>query len=108
MREVKKFFPDGRLKIKYNVDENDVKQGKSIEYYRSGTKFYEINFKDGKEDGDVFIYEKSGLIKQSGEYKNGKRHGVWIIKEEQSYYIEGKECKEEDLKLYLIKQRLNN
>ena len=100
---------DGRLKLKYSVDKNEIKQGKSTEYFRNGTKFCETFFKDGKKNGEIFIYNQDGSVKQTGEYKNDKKHGFWnnIGSNKEYFYIDGKECKEEDFKLYTIKERLS-
>ena len=106
IKEHKDYYINGKLKRVYGVDDNGVKQGKSIEYYQNGEKIYETNFKDGKEDGEIIVYEKNSTVKYRGEHKNGKRHGVWIYISGKKYYINGKECNQEDYKLYLVRTRL--
>ena len=101
------YFPDTlTAKRKYFIDEQNLKQGKSIEYYRDGSIMYETNFKDNKEDGHIFVYEKNGSIKYSGSHKEGKRHGVWEYPNKNKFYINGKDCEENDWKTYLIKTRI--
>ena len=108
IKEVREHYDSGRLQREYFVDDNNLKQGKSLEYFRNGEIMYEPNFKDNLEHGTVVIYEKGGRVKYRGEHANGKRHGVWIFDSKKDFYINGKKCEEDDLKLYLITQRLGN
>ena len=87
------------------MDENNLKQGKSIEYFLDGVIMYETNFVDNQENGEVIVYNKDGSIKYSGEHILGKRHGLWSYADKKVFYIEGKLCEEEDLKAYLIMKR---
>ena len=107
VNEHKEYYTNGRLKRVYFIDENKTKQGKSIEFYQNGNKMYETNFVDGKEHGSMIVYEKNETVKYHGEYKNGKRHGAWVYTNKKAFYINGKECDEEDFKLYLVKTRFD-
>ena len=75
--EHKEYFTNGRVKRVYYLDENNIKQGKSTEFYQDGGKVYETNFKDGEEHGEIIVYEKNQTVKYLGEHKNGKRLS-WI------------------------------
>ena len=106
---IKEYFYNGKLKRLYSIDESGLKQGKSTEYYQNGLIFYETNFLNNKEHGEVIIYENSGDIKQIGYHRHGKKHGEWTIKNnEKLFYINGKTCEEEDLKLFSIRERLRD
>ena len=103
------YLPDVKLKKKreYFIDELNQKQGASVEYFSDGTKMYETKFVDNKEHGKLVHYNKDGSIKQTGEYILGKRHGLWITDEKKTFYIDGKQCEEDDLKSYSIIKRFN-
>ena len=108
---IKEYFYNGKLKRMYSVDELELKQGKSIEYFQDGLTFYETNFLNNKEHGEVIIYDKLGSIKQIGEYRHGKKHGVWIARDKdnhKTFFINGKSCEEEDLKLFSVRERLRD
>lgn len=107
MKEVKEFYSNHRLKRKYFVDEKDFKQGKSIEYYQDGSIMYETHFKDNIEHGFTVFFNKDGSLKYMGHHIEGKKDGIWSYSDVEKYYIKGKECEKEDLKIYLIKTRFN-
>jgi TonB family protein len=54
-------------------------------YYEKGTDVVtgKCHYKDGKEDGDVFLYYDDGTKKMTGQYSNGSRVGEW------NYYHKG-------------------
>jgi antitoxin component YwqK of YwqJK toxin-antitoxin module len=103
--EKKEFFKDGLLKRKFYVDDKGLKQGKSIEYYRDGSIYYETNFKNDKEHGFMVTFNNDGSVSHTGHYLDGKRDGVWSVGAKEKYYINGKECEKDDLKSYLITKR---
>ena len=43
IKEVREHYDSGRLQREYFVDDNNLKQGKSIEYFRNGEIMYETN-----------------------------------------------------------------
>jgi len=51
--------------------------GKIIEFYKNGVKKFEVKYLQGKPDGRYYCWFKTGQIKNTGEYLNGKRIGVW-------------------------------
>ena len=52
--------------------------GKNLCKYENGQKKSEGNFKDGKRDGVYNSWYKNGQIKSETAYKDGKTHGKWI------------------------------
>ena len=106
--EKRDLYENGRTKRKYFVDENGIKQGRFVEYFKDGSLMHETNYKDGKENGAVVVYEKNEIIKFRGEHKNGKRDGVFYFGENIEFYMEGKKCNEEEYKTYLIKKRFQD
>ncbi|MCU4165177.1 DUF3352 domain-containing protein [Carboxylicivirga caseinilyticus] len=72
------YFEDDEHTVKAEVDfDDDVLDGKYIEYYSNGRKKAELILEDGLLDGDAFYYYRNGQIKIEGRYKNGLRHGKW-------------------------------
>ena len=60
----------------------DTENGAKIINYESGEKKAEYNLKDGKIDGIVKVYFKSGQIYSTAVYKNGIKNGKTIIFQE--------------------------
>ena len=58
---------------------------KDEKYYSNGNKEYEIEYKNGIQDGDTKTYYETGQLKYAGKYQGGKRIGKHI-----SYYPNGK------------------
>ena len=51
--------------------------GKNLCKYENGQKKSEGNFKDGKKDGVWTTYDTDGSISEKGSYKDDKKDGVW-------------------------------
>ena len=62
-------------------------------YYENGQLESEINFKDGKYEGQWKWYYVNGNIKKEGNFKDGKNEGLW-----KSYYQNGQLKSEENYK----------
>lgn len=92
---------------------NGIQEGKQITYYPDETIAEELNYKNGKKDGEnlyygvngkltkklfyendelegkAFYYDASGQVTIEGNYKEGKKHGLW------KYFKNGKLTLEE-------------
>ncbi len=55
-----------------SMDKEKVKDGRYFKYYRSGELKISGRYKDGKKNGDWKYYNKKGKINKIETYKNGK------------------------------------
>ena len=62
---------NGQLEYK-----DDVRHGSSIDWYKTGERREEIQFKNGKYDGAVILWRKDGTKASVRHYKAGKRDGL--------------------------------
>lgn len=60
----------------YNED-NELFTGSYVEFYDNGNKKIELDLKDGKKDGKVFLYFENSEINEMRSYKEGLKHGLW-------------------------------
>ena len=69
----------GKVEGKVQEILNDgVWDGKYIEYWDNGQLFQKGNYKDGKKDGLwKYYFSTFGKLTSKGKYKNGQREGVW-------------------------------
>lgn len=88
---VKYYYITGELQFEGNMsyidledEDNSILDGKATWYYKSGLKFKESNFVDGKEHGLSVYWYPSGVVANEMEYANGLLHGLWI-----EYYESG-------------------
>ena len=63
--------------IWHSKDTNKPYSGKAVEYLENGQKYYEVTFKDGKEDGKWTEWHDNGQKKSEVTYKNGEKDGLW-------------------------------
>lgn len=78
--------PDGSLKERYtytlDAKGHEVRQGVNEEFYPSGVKKGERNWKDGQTEGAVIYYHPNGRKSYETNYVNGKKNGfatVWYM-----------------------------
>ena len=62
----------------YREFEDKIELKLSTEYYDSGQKSYEVNYKDGLRSKKAWWYD-NGNKKKEGTYKDGKEDGLWAI-----------------------------
>jgi antitoxin component YwqK of YwqJK toxin-antitoxin module len=65
--------------------------GRYIDYYNNGKKENEGTLLNGKIDGELTVYYKSGITKSITHYRDGIRNGTWI-----DYYKNGALMRKED------------
>ena len=53
--------------------------GKAFTFYKNGQKCREINFKDGKEDGNTITWYENGKLSVESNYKDGKKDGLTVL-----------------------------
>ncbi|GAA5042102.1 hypothetical protein GCM10011506_44730 [Marivirga lumbricoides] len=100
--EVKKFYPDGKLKTLVTYDHGVTLNSK--QYYENGKLEMEFPYKEGKKHGKRSKYWESGKIKSVLEYRNGEP--IAGLKE---YKESGKEVTAyPSLKIEQINQLSNN
>ena len=98
-----RYFESGGLEWKFNV-RNNKKHGTEEQFYLNGQPMFKLNYKDGEKDGEIKYYvltqggvnlkhktyykndERNGLheeyfgngvIKETGNYTNNERTGIW-------------------------------
>lgn len=59
----------------YSVDENDIKQGKSRRWYKSGQLKESSDFIDGKLDGEFLTWHTDGNIHMYTFFEDDNIHG---------------------------------
>lgn len=108
-RTKKEYYQSGELKSEYYKDDNNLKQGEVLKYYKNGIiksigyctndtfngiyKEYYSNsqlkiqtmFFKGLQNGEFLEYFDNGQIKQKSNYIDGKENGLFIY-----YYSNGK------------------
>jgi hypothetical protein len=72
----KEFYPTGELKQEYYLNEDGLKDGKSLEYYQDGTIKSEFYFVNGKAEGIGKSYFPSGNIEAIASFKGNLMNGV--------------------------------
>lgn len=84
-------YSDDRLLSEGSVSEVGALEGHWIEYYNSGEKRAEGEYRSGKREGEWVYYHRSGAVEQRGNYANGLAQGAW-----KWYYENGALHREED------------
>lgn len=74
---VKEYFPNGKLKILFEIDDNKIANGKYEEYYETGELKIKGNYINGKLPDTVFEYYKNQKIKEKGFIKNQIKNSWW-------------------------------
>lgn len=79
---------DSKYRTNNNYAEGNMKNNKRdgvwnfYAFNSSGSKYYlelKINYKEGIPDGEVTAFTSRDAILYQGNYKNGKREGLWIL-----------------------------
>ena len=82
--------------LEYEPNQENPFTGKYVTYYDNGQKQEEGNFKDGKKDGLWSWWGENGQKMSEGNYKDNKYDGLWTgwhengQKKEVGNYKEGK------------------
>jgi len=74
-----------------SVNEQGALEGRWTEYYNTGEKRAEGDYKAGKREGDWTYFHRSGSVEQKGRYQNGLAQGLWVW-----YYENGARHREEN------------
>jgi antitoxin component YwqK of YwqJK toxin-antitoxin module len=77
-RKVKEYYPNGKLRLEYTTNDGK-KNGVAIEYYPSGEKWYEEEYKMGVIDGIYRVYHKNQKLKIDGHTTNGQACGFYCF-----------------------------
>lgn len=77
---VKEFYKDGSLKLEAEMDENGLRNGFYREFYKGGELKAKTKFLKGVNIDTLYLYYKSGFLKEKGLTKKNKKNGWW------SYY----------------------
>lgn len=76
----KEYYDTGKLKSVKNYTMGEL-NGKCVDYYKKGNIKKEAYYINNELSGPYKLFFPTGEIKLSGEIKNGKRVGLWIIRE---------------------------
>jgi antitoxin component YwqK of YwqJK toxin-antitoxin module len=75
---IEDFYPDNTLKLRIQVNEQNIPDGKYTEYYNSGEIKVVGNNKKGVLIDTVFHYHKNQKLREKGLIRNKLRFGWWI------------------------------
>ena len=64
-----------RKGITYLKKSNTPFTGKCLDFWSNGKKATEVNYKDGKKDGQTLFWHNNGQKKKESNYKDGKSIG---------------------------------
>ncbi|WP_435412982.1 tetratricopeptide repeat protein [Psychroserpens mesophilus] len=81
--DFKEYYANGDLYSTIQF-ENNLRNGKEIQYYWNKQKSLEASYKDDKLDGPYITYHTNGNKKEVGQSVNGFFNGLW-----QSFYDDG-------------------
>ena len=87
------FFPDGRPLI-FAVYGFGSLHGDWTEYAEDGTVTLKGQYRQGKRDG-LWAFRKEGIV---GHYKKGEKHGKW------KYFVNGRQTKQEKFRKGALKR----
>ena len=76
------YYPNGKT-TEETYYKNGVKNGSSKKYTDDGILIEEVNFVNNKHNGFAKYFDLKGNLKETGEYKEGKRAGKW------EFYLDG-------------------
>jgi antitoxin component YwqK of YwqJK toxin-antitoxin module len=85
-----KIYVGDRLVSEGGVNEVGAMEGHWVEYFATGEKRAEGEYKNGKREGEWTFYHRSGKTEQVGKYQNGLPQGKW-----QWFYENGRLHREE-------------
>ncbi len=71
-------FQGDRKMSEGEVSDVGALQGHWIEYYGTGEKRAEGEYKEGKKDGPWTFFHRGGEVEQKGNYVNGLPQGEWV------------------------------
>lgn len=98
--DYKTFFPDKKPAILTTYSKGKI-NGNYKRYAISGKVYQDLNYTNGKLNGEAIYYDrKTGLITESGQYKDDERIGSWKV------YIDGEFSHSQDV--IIPKKRKNN
>lgn len=66
VQEKQEYYPDGSLKMTYEINDEGKKDGKEIIYHKNGNKSEERNWVDGNLRDSLYIYNQKGNLIQKG------------------------------------------
>ena len=72
----RRIWDNGQIKALGNITDG-MKDGLWTEWYESGNKLTEVNYKAGKMDGIATLWHENGQKQSESNYKDGKLDGVW-------------------------------
>lgn len=77
---------------------SQVKHGRYVLWYPSGSRFVEAQYVDGKLHGVCLVFDRQGKIALKGEYKNGVPwNGQFQVGHEIQSYLNGVRRKDDSL-----------
>ncbi len=71
------YFPGEKKHITGTYDNTQQRNGVWTSWYETGQKNSEQNYVNGKDDGPYHVWYPNGKPYIKGEYKMGKKTGVW-------------------------------
>ncbi len=71
-------YPDGAIFQKGMMKDGKL-NGDFFVFHQNGTLISEGKFKEGQKDGEWFIYDEQGVLKEEQFYKKGLEIGTWLF-----------------------------
>ncbi|MCX7933811.1 MAG: hypothetical protein N3A66_00955 [Planctomycetota bacterium] len=72
-------YPDGKPRLRYQVDAAGKKHGSYVEYYESGKEKIRANYREDLLDGKYLEKDESGKTLISATYRAGVLHGEYTL-----------------------------
>ncbi len=89
MVKKKSYYDNGKLNSIGKL-QNDKRIGLWKFYYKSGELKNTVEYVDGKSFGEVKWYHENGVLHSFGRFEHGKQIGQWIYYDEKGNLIETK------------------
>lgn len=72
------FYENGNIKMKIEINENKIKNGKFFEYYQDGKLKATGKYINDEVEDSTFIYYENGKLREKGLFRKGYKKG-WFI-----------------------------
>lgn len=85
------FYENGNIKLKIEINENKIRNGKFFEYYQDGKIKASGKYINGEVEDSTFLYYENGKLREKGFWQKGYKNG-WFI----TYRENGRIMKKEE------------
>ncbi|TYB75867.1 toxin-antitoxin system YwqK family antitoxin [Bizionia myxarmorum] len=75
---VTEYYPNGKLKLKVEIDKDSLQIGSYEDFYASGELKSKTTYSNGKISDTFYRFHKNGKVKEKGLEKNNFLNGWWF------------------------------